>query len=130
LRAIVCVPILLRNEISGEMETSGVIYADNFLPTQDLPQDCATTLRILSQIGSDRMQQWWRLEAKQLQLDRQREVLAHVTEELAGMARDFEAWQSPDAQKEPRESLEEIQHRVLSIQEELGALTKAEAAAQ
>ena len=56
LRAIVCVPIILRSEATGEMETSGVIYADNFLahPVADRVGPHAAVVEVGGQATADR----------------------------------------------------------------------------
>jgi len=125
LRALVCVPIMLRDERTGQEETVGIIYADNFLPTQDLPPDCGTTLNILAQVGSQKLQQRWEMDEMKMQLEGQTNVLNYISQEVVNVWHQTEsAVQSVGQGEDPSSTLREVQERVSLMQEEINKLSE------
>ena len=127
LRAVVCVPIVLQNEESEEIETAGILYADNFLPTHDLPTDCATALRMFAQVASFKIRQWRDQERRQALLENQAELLANISKQMGTLSKGCEAAQAAEPSAKVTSHLSQMQQALRTIETDLARLTNTTA---
>jgi len=124
LRAVVCVPIVVQYDQTEDVETVGIIYADNFLPTHDLPADCAASLRMFAQVASFRIQQWREEEKRRGLLQTQTEKITRITDYVSSMAEKCKKAKAGTKDKEAAGVFDEMTARFNSIQADLRDLSE------
>ncbi len=124
LRALVCLPITVTNPETEDVQTVGIIYADNFLPTEKLPPDCGTTLRMFAQAISTKLQQCWKEQAKDQLISTYQESFSQFAGLLNGICEQGAILRQTAMADDARLTLENLLASAEAAKQQLAALAE------
>jgi len=125
LRALVCLPITVTDEQTYTVQTVGIIYADNFLPTVQLPPDCAATLRMFAQAVSNKYQLWQDRTGKSSKENIYADAIFEVTRFLGEIGEQCQQLSDSESDCLKQSTLQELASEVRSATTQLSNLIRS-----